>query len=283
MNFALNQPLAEVFIPDNSKLNQAIERTTHLAIGAHQDDLEIMAAKPILECFQNHNQWFTGVILTDGRGAPRDHFYANYTDEQIRNVRLLEQKKAAVIGEYSSVIMLDYPSHAIKNKNNQVIDDLLVILKSASPKYIYTHNLADKHDTHVATALRVIEAIRLLPKDKRPERLFGCEVWRNLDWLDDKEKILMDLTDHDNLQMALLGVFDSQISGGKRYDLAAMARRVTNATFIESHRLDKSQRLTFAMNLTPIIENDNESISEYILDYIDKFSKEVKNKIDRFQ
>lgn len=283
MDFALNQPSAEVFIPDNSELDPAIERTTHLAIGAHQDDLEIMAAKLIIECFQDRNQWFTGVILTDGRGSPRDHFYASYTDEQMRNVRLKEQKKAAVIGEYSSLIMLDYPSHAIKNKNNQVIDDLLFILKKASPRYIYTHNLADKHDTHVATALRVIQAIRLLPKDERPEKLLGCEVWRSLDWLDDKEKIALDLTDHDNLQMALLSVYDSQISGGKRYDLAAMARRTTNATFFNSHGLDKSQRLTFAMNLTPLITNENESISDYLLGFIDQFSTDVKNRLDRFR
>ena len=281
MKFSLNQPSAEVFIPDQTNLDQAIERTTHLAIGAHQDDLEIMAAKPILDCFQDQDQWFTGVVLTDGRGSPRDHFYANYSDEQIRSVRLKEQKKAAAIGEYSSLISLDYPSKAIKSKDNKVVDDLLVIIKKASPKYIFTHNLADKHDTHVATALRVIQAVRLLPKEDRPEKLYGSEVWRDLDWLDDKEKIAFDLTDHDNLQMALLGVFDSQIAGGKRYDLAAMARRTTNATFFESHGLDKSQRLTYAMDLTPLILNDNESISHFILDFIDQFSIDVKSRLDK--
>ena len=282
MDFLLNQPSAEVFIPDHSNLDLAIERTTHLAIGAHQDDLEIMAAKPILDCFHDQNQWFTGVVLTDGRGSPRDQIYADYSDEQMRNVRLKEQKKAAVIGEYSSLIMLDYPSKAIKNKDNQVIDDLLGIIRKASPKYIYTHNLADKHDTHVAAVLRVIQAIRSLPKESRPEKLFGSEVWRNLDWLDDNEKIALDLTDHDNIQMALLGVFDSQIAGGKRYDLAAMARRTTNATFFESHGVDKTQRLTFAMDLTPLIQDDNKSISSYTINFIDQFSNDVKCRLDKF-
>ena len=282
MDFLLNQPSAEVFIPDHSNLDLAIERTTHLAIGAHQDDLEIMAAKPILDCFHDQNQWFTGVVLTDGRGSPRDQIYADYSDEQMRNVRLKEQKKAAVIGEYSSLIMLDYPSKAIKNKDNQVIDDLLGIIRKASPKYIYTHNLADKHDTHVAAVLRVIQAIRSLPKESRPEKLFGSEVWRNLDWLDDNEKIALDLTDHDNIQMALLGVFDSQIAGGKRYDLAAMARRTTNATFFESHGVDKTQRLTFAMDLTPLIQDDNKSISSYTINFIDRFSNDVKCRLDKF-
>jgi len=39
----------------------------------------------------------------------------------------------------------------------------------------------------------------------------------------------------ENLQFALLGVFESQIAGGKRYDLALMGRRRANATYFESH------------------------------------------------
>ena len=50
MNFHL--PTAEAFIPDDLPLEQALARTTHLCISAHQDDIEIMAAQPILECFQ---------------------------------------------------------------------------------------------------------------------------------------------------------------------------------------------------------------------------------------
>ena len=48
---------AEVYIPDSQALPMALERTTHLAIGAHQDDLEIMAAAPILDCFQKSDLW----------------------------------------------------------------------------------------------------------------------------------------------------------------------------------------------------------------------------------
>ena len=41
---------AEIFIPDNLPIVDALARTTHLCISAHQDDIEIMAAGPILEC-----------------------------------------------------------------------------------------------------------------------------------------------------------------------------------------------------------------------------------------
>ena len=278
-----NQSSAEIFIPDGVAHEKAFSRITHLAISAHQDDLEIMATQPILKCFQQKDLWFGAVIMTDGRGSPRDGIYKNYSDDEMRIVRAKEQKKAAYIGEYSVQVLLDYPSTSIKDKlNKKPVEDLLAILKSSHPQYVYTHNLADKHDTHVATSLRLIQAIHMLPQDERPERLYGCEVWRNLDWLADEEKVVFDLSDQENMQLALLGVFDSQICGGKRYDLASMGRRKANATYFESHGLDTSLGMTFGMDLTPLIQDNNLSINEFVQGYIERFRIDVVNRIGRF-
>lgn len=271
------------FIPDGQPLEQALKRTTHLAFGAHQDDLELMAAGPILECFQKQDLWFTGVIVTDGRGSARSGVYKNYSDNQMHEARTREQKKAAVIGEYSAQLFLDYPSAIIKDpKNIQPIQDIKKILEQTQPDYIYTHNLADKHDTHVAVALRVITAIRELPEQVRPKKLIGCEVWRDLDWLLDQDKIMFDLSHQENLQAALMGVFDSQISGGKRYDLATAGRRKAHATFSSSHETDKATSLSFGIDLTPLITDNNLKPEELMQSYIDRFAQNVLSKIKKF-
>ncbi len=80
--------------------------------------------------------------------------------------------------------------------------------------------------------------MRELPRGQRPKKVWGCEVWRNLDWLADDDKVLMDVSGHEHLAAALNGMFDSQIPGGKRYDLATLGRRRANATFLESHATD---------------------------------------------
>src|SRR4051812_18091409 len=98
----LSRASAEVFVPDQVPLALALPRTTHLGIGAHHDDLEIMAAHGILECFGRADRWFTGVVVTDGAGSARDFEYAAHTDEQLKAVRRLEQKKAAYVGEYGA-------------------------------------------------------------------------------------------------------------------------------------------------------------------------------------
>ena len=40
---------AEIYVPDEEPVEQALARTTHLCLAAHQDDIEIMAAQPILD------------------------------------------------------------------------------------------------------------------------------------------------------------------------------------------------------------------------------------------
>ncbi len=277
-----HQSTAELFIPDGLEPENALMRTTHMAISAHQDDIEIMAIEPILSCYQQPDLWLSAIVMSDGRGSPRDDLYKDYSDEEMRVVRIKEQKKAAIVGEYANLVLLDYPSKAIKDvKNKQPIEDLQLIFNATRPRFVYTHNLADKHDTHVATTLRVIEALRHLPAAKRPEKLFGCEVWRSLDWLLDSDKVAFDLSKHENLQAALLGIFDSQICGGKRYDLATMGRRKANATYFESHGVDITTGLSYAMDLTPLILAPEKEIIPFVQEHIQRFAHDVADRLTR--
>jgi LmbE family N-acetylglucosaminyl deacetylase len=273
-------PTAEIYIPDGAALPGALERTTHLAISAHQDDLEIMAAAAILDCFQDPAKWFTGAVVTDGRGSPRNGAYARYTDDEMTAIRRTEQRKAAFVGEYAAQVLLDFPSSAIKNSADLApVEDLAGLIRACHPQILYTHNLADKHDTHVGVALKVIAAVRSLPADLRPQKVYGCEVWRDLDWMVDADKIPFDCSARPNLQAALLGVFDSQITGGKRYDLASMGRRAAHATYFASHDVDATTGLNFGMDLTPLAADPALDIAAYVEAYIRRFSQDV---IDRF-
>lgn len=274
---------AVLFIPDGEKEAEALSRTTHMAISAHQDDIELMAYYPILECFGKRDQWFCGVVTTDGAGSPRNGLYADYTDEDMKEIRIAEQKKAAYVGEYGSQFLLGYSSGQAKDPDDEsIIEEFVRILKAAKPNYLYTHNLADKHDTHLGTAAKVVAAVRRLKREERPEKLYGCEVWRDLDWVPDEEKVYFDVSGHPNIAMSLVGVFDSQILGGKRYDLAAEGRRIANATYSASHACDISTGMSYAMDLTPLIEDDDLSVETYVTDYIQRFKDSVANKIRYF-
>ncbi|HSJ58178.1 MAG TPA: PIG-L family deacetylase [Anaerolineae bacterium] len=277
----LHREGAEIWVPDGVPEGLALARTTHLAVGAHQDDLEIMAVDGILRCFGRGDRWFCGVVVTDGAGSPRDGLYRDTTDEQMRAVRREEQKKAAVVGEYGALVLLDYPSAAVKGGDEAPVDDLVSVLRAAGPGAVYTHNPADRHDTHVAVALRTIEALRRLPPAGRPGRVYGVEVWRDLDWLVDDDRVVLDVSAHENLQAALLGVFDSQIAGGKRYDLATLGRRRANATYLASHDVDAGSGVTLALDLTPLIEDPALDVAAYVLAAVDRLARDVADRLQR--
>ena len=270
------------YIPDGREEKTAISRTTHLAISAHEDDIEFMAYAPIAACFGNQDKWFGAIVVTDGAGSPRSGLYADYTDEQMKDVRIIEQKKAAMVGEYGFLAMLSHPSQEVKDAGNpKIVEELAGLIRKAKPKYLYTHNLADKHETHVVTALKVIAALRMLKPEERPEKVYGCEVWRDLDWVCDDEKVYLDCGAHPNLMRCLSAVFDSQIVGGKRYDLAAEGRRLANATFSASHACDTYSALNYAMDLTSLMDK-RENVVEYVTGYIDRFRQAVLQAIGKF-
>ncbi|MBC7289454.1 MAG: PIG-L family deacetylase, partial [Armatimonadetes bacterium] len=183
----------------------------------------------------------------------------------------------------AAAVFLQWRSSDVKDPaHREPIDDLKDIFALAQPQIVYIHNLADKHDTHVSVALRCIQALRELPPEQRPKELYGCEVWRDLDWMVDDDKVCFDVSSHENLQAALLGVFDSQVCGGKRYDLATLGRRRAHATYQETHEVDIATGMTFAMNLTPLIQDASIDPCEYVQQHIARFAEEVSERIRKF-
>ena len=276
----LHNPTAEVFIPDGNAVPEALARVTHLGIGAHQDDLEFMAFHGIIACFEREDKWFGGVTCTNGKGSSRTGPYAELSDEQIAVIRRQEQNKAAAIGQFGAMIQLDYASSAVKSSAaTDLKNDLKAIFAATQPEVVYTHNPADKHETHIGAVVAALQAMRELPHEKRPKQVIGCEVWRDLDWLLDSEKVVMDVSGHDDLAAALNGVFKSQIAGGKRFDLATLGRRAANATFLESHATDLASQVIFGMDLTPVVADDSKDIVEFVCGHIERFQADVRQKL----
>ena len=278
----LHNRTAGIFVPDGRPAAAALNRVTHLGIGAHQDDLEFMAFHGILECFGHEKKWFGGVTCTNGAGSSRTGKYKDFTDAEMMAVRRQEQNAAAVAGKYAVMIQLDHPSSAVKNATDTALQkDLLKILKASRPEVVYTHNPADKHDTHIGVTVAALQTMRRLPRSQRPRKVIGCEVWRDLDWMDDSAKVVMDVSGHTHLAAALNGVFDSQIAGGKRYDLATIGRRAANATFFDSHSTDAATQIIFGMDLTPLVQDESRDIVQFVSEQIERFSNDVQARLNQ--
>jgi LmbE family N-acetylglucosaminyl deacetylase len=283
----LAHPEADIFVPDSGPSAgltpaAALARTTHLCVIAHQDDIEINAYPAVADCYGRVDRFFTGVVMTDGASSSRAGKYAAVTNDEMKVIRRGEQRTAAALGNYNLQLQLGYASSDVKNSGNPAVTaDLAAIFGGCRPSVVYLHQPADKHDTHVACLLRCLEALRALPRDRRPARVLGVEGWRDLDWLADDQKVPMDASAHPALAEKLVAVFDSQIAGGKRYDLAAMGRRLSNATFFAAHASDKTNAISFAMDLTPLVHDETLSVADFIAAHIEKLRADVVGRIKK--
>lgn len=276
---------ADVYVPDGTCAPEAaLRRVTHLCVAAHHDDIEIMAYAGIADCLDLPGKAFGGVVVTDGAASPRTGTYGGYTDQQMQQLRRDEQRRAAELGRYAIQIQLAHPSADVKRSGVPgVAADLTAIFSATAPEVLYLHSPADKHDTHVAVLLRCLEALRALPPGRRPRRVLGCEVWRDLDWLGDTEKVALDSGRRPELAAGLLQVFDSQIAGGKRYDVATVGRRSANATFHTSHATDRLQGITWAIDLTPLVTDPARSVEDYMADHVRRFGDDINRRLHRLR
>ena len=99
-------------------------------------------------------------------------------------------------GEYSVAVQLGYQSAAARDADGhaRLVSELVSLLAAMRPVNLYTHNLLDKHVTHVAVGTATVLAVRALALEQRPMRMVGIEAWRDLDWLGDDEKLRFDVS-----------------------------------------------------------------------------------------
>lgn len=266
----------QVYLPKNRNANPV----KWLCICAHQDDCEIMAIDGVLRGFYSKKNSFSLIETTDGGGSARTGKFKDYTDEEMKAVRIKEQQKASEIGKYHSLYLLNYSSKEVKDRNNaQIVEDYVNIIKELKPQVIYTHSLLDKHPTHIGVALHVIKALRSLPKEDQPKVLYGCEVWRGLDWINDERKVGFDVSRNLRLQKQLLDVFESQIEGGKEYTKASIGRRYQNATYYQSHSVDSYKMVSYAIDMTELLKNKELSPRDFALSFVSDLKEEISETI----
>ena len=68
---------------------------------------------------------------------------------------------------------------------------------------------------------------------------------------------------------------------GKRYDVAVAGRRTAHASFFESHATDKADALSFAMDLTPLVQDEKLDVLDYTLGFLKRFENEVRDRFKR--
>jgi len=207
-------------------------------------------------------------------GSPQ-HESDQLDTEELRLVRQREQVSAAEMGRYGFIAQLNYASSEVKAQNqSQVVREIFEILQRAKPRVVYLHQPGDKHPTHIAVLRASIQALQMMNQEDRPEQVYGCEVWRDLDWLPDEKKIYLPTGSYPELARDIIGVFQSQIGAGVAYDKGAIGRRLANGAFANPHLVKLGDSFTLAMDLMPVVRGEV-TCREIVLEEIEAFKDSV--------
>ncbi len=197
-------------------------------------------------------------------------------------IRAGEQRRAAVMGGYSAVAQLGFDSGALDSDAARVEAVLTELIEIARPEIVYVHSPFDRHPTHVAACLRAIAALRAATAGATPARVLGVEVWGSLDWL--PHRVALDVSDRPQLRDALLGVYGSQIRGGKPLPDAQAARALANAIFDSPELPPPDARpdgVTFAVDLTTLVREAGGSVSDFVEEQLGTFTSETIARLVR--
>lgn len=274
MNYSL--PESQIYFDEGQfkDLQESLQKSTHLGVGAHPDDLEVMAHHGIIECLNSETKHFFGVTCTTGSGSHKSGPFADMSDEEFVGQRVSEQMKSAKLGKMAGCLLLGFESAEIKSSLNQkMVDQLSEILEFGQPEIIYTHNPFDKHKTHVGVTLHLVKALQKI--NFKPKHFFGCEVWRGLDWVEDGQKKILEIKDSE-LVKSLVGCHHSQLVD-KDYGEATIGRMKSNATFFDSSKGDDVKLQLFAIDLLPLLNGLD--IQTFTNQYLDGFSRDVRKNL----
>lgn len=267
---------AVVHVPGGGDPLAALAATTDLGVVAHPDDLELLLAAPLLECRDDPERHFCGVVCTDGAGSVRPSAMADLDEAGFVAARAAEQVAAADAAGMVSVVLLGLPSDAVRSTGplRAAFEDALVSIVGASgPEVVHTHDPADAHRSHVAVATAVVSALRRLAPRQRPGRLVGWEGWRDLGWVPEAHAARGDLTGRVDDAVALARHHASQL-GPKRYDTAVSGRWAANATFAAQRQADGAGAVARGVDLTPMLD-DAVDPATFLADLLRSFADDV--------
>ena len=270
----LLSPHADLYVPSGEALDQACARTQVLGVAAHPDDLELMALPAILAGHADPAQGFAGLVVCNGAMAGVG------PDEGVA-LRRMEQRAAAQVGHYSVMLQLGHASQAVQTGQAQgLAEDLVEAMKALRPETLYSHNPADRHPSHLAVLLSLRQALKQLDPAERPKRWLGSEVWGGLDWQALGDRLALPLEGDRELAERLLEAHASQLSRGKAYGPASAGRRRANATFIASHSPDAAEEVVLAMDLSPLLADDQLSLQDFLSQRVERFRAEAVARLD---
>ena len=224
-------------------------------------------------------------VYRRSRFGTRAAVIAAHTDAEMVEVRRDEQRRAAELGGFGAVVQLGHPSGDVKSADGvtSLADELASILE-VSPSAEPLHAQSGRQARHPSSGDGGDRARGTPTADDACDRR-GSSASRggatSTGWATARS---CGSTPRRTSALAqqFAAVYESQIDGAKRYDVAIQGRRRANATMHGIRSTDDAEEVIVAIDLTPLLRNDDLDPVEYTLAAIDRLRADVETSLRRW-
>lgn len=187
-----------------------------LGIGAHPDDLEILAGGTLARYVEKGHEIVMGVV-TDGSAGSKEH-----PTEELRKIRRREAEKTANMLKAELIWLGEADELVFDNEKTRL--KLVDLIRQARPDLILTHDPFDYHPDHEIVSRAVFRAsfVSTLQNIKSQEpphdKLTPIYYFDTLAGLNFRPNEFVDITDVLEIKLKMMSNHESQVKWLKDHD-----------------------------------------------------------------
>lgn len=216
------------YVPTSAKDGAIVS----ICLVANITDIEVLGAGGVIDSLYNPNKSFVGVVAYNPKGVPNAGLYSLYNPQDMIRIRQGEQQKAANIGSYNSVYLLNHEEGEEDIEEN-IISDFVGLIKAYKPEVIYTYSPFELDPTKIAIMKCVIIALSRIVDDYSPKAVYGVYTEGSLTFVPLDKLVDLGVESKIGFAYSLLDVYDSASEAGEILDPATDAIDLTNISDID--------------------------------------------------
>lgn len=214
------------YVPTSAKTGTIVS----LCIAGECGDVERLGLGGVIDALYNPNKSFVGVVTRAPHDIQNGGRYGLYSPADMIDIRLAEQQKAANIGSYGSIYVLNYQSY---EDRESIIEDYVSLFKAYRPEIVYTYSPFEKDPAKIEVMKMVITALGRIEDGYRPQVIYGSYLGASLDLLADGQSVSLGLDSKVEYAYSVLDIYDSANENGENWDVALDAFDLSGIDTVE--------------------------------------------------
>lgn len=190
------------YIPTSNKKGKQVA----MGFAVEAGELESISCAHISDVLCDGNRSFVGVITRTPHDVLACGQYVGYSEDDMISIRLHEAIKAANIGSYQSLYLLN--DGELEEVTEELVNDYYDLLITYKPDIVYTYSPFDTSHEHIVSLKALLMALNKL-EGYYPEHIYAVNFDFDGEIFDEDDIVNLDITTRFDVIESMLGVYVS--------------------------------------------------------------------------